>query len=329
MKKSVNIMKRKFIKKFLLMILSSFVFTGCTSSGKDDFITGSTSPESEVNQILEADDFFISEITDVLTKNEDPMPRELNNGLSLLPGLIFDPTLPVAKYPAVWWRQRTGTVSVNKDYQFDSSGDTATCTVTIIRSVTGILHVDTSLANSLNPGNKNFADTITFKFYLEKAPNSGWQLKKISPRQMKLTDNSQQKVSIEWIKVIKGGITVLEITSSGQMLTIDDLPFFKNTDKVTVQVKVANTSPRYNPSCLVFLHRFIGASQINRLRMHDDGKNGGDEIAYDDIFTGTWYVKGPYRQLAVIDVLDSKCLQNQTEDDYNSIAWGVPYRIIH
>lgn len=338
-------MKLIFFKKFLILAFFSLIFAGCSlfDKAKEDSSptsstttggatsggggAGTTSQKSEVDQILEADDFFKSEITDALSENEDPMPRDLNSGLNSLPGLIFDSTLPNAKYPAVWWRQRTGTAGVNKDYQFDSSGDTATCTVTVTRSVTGILHVDTSLVDGLNPGKKNFADTISFKFYLEKAPNSGWQLKKISPRQMKLTNSSKQKAGIEWIKVIKEGVIMLEVISPDQMVAIDNLPIFNNGDRVTVKAKVINISPSYNPSCLVFLHRFIGAAQVNRLRMYDDGSNGGDETRHDDIFTGTWYVKGPYRQHAVIDVLDSKCLQNQAEDDYNSNAWGIPYRI--
>ncbi len=149
---------------------------------------------------------------------------------------------------------------------------------------------------------------------------------KISPREMKLTDTSKQKVFIDRLRVIRvsSGETVFDINTPDQLLAREDLPVFSKGEKVKVMVTVRNIDPTYYPECYVYLHRFIWALQIARLRMFDDGTRG-DEVANDGVFTNTWTIWGPLRQHAAVDVLDSKCLQNETEDDYNSNAWGVPY----
>jgi hypothetical protein len=34
---------------------------------------------------------------------------------------------------------------------------------------------------------------------------------------------------------------------------------------------------------------------------------------------------GPGRHHLVVDVINSRTLQNETDDDHNATAWGVPY----
>ena len=38
-----------------------------------------------------------------------------------------------------------------------------------------------------------------------------------------------------------------------------------------------------------------------------------------------WTVASFRRHHIAVDVLDSRCLQNETDDDYNSTTWAVPY----
>ena len=61
--------------------------------------------------------------------------------------------------------------------------------------------------------------------------------------------------------------------------------------------------------------------------MFDDGTHG-DEVAGDGKYTNTWTIGSNARiyRHAAVDVLDAGCMQNEDEDDYNSVAWRIPYK---
>ncbi|MEW6088500.1 MAG: choice-of-anchor X domain-containing protein [bacterium] len=337
-------MKNKAVSIFLTVFVFSVFFTGCNMFGKDDENnptsstttgggttttgTASTSDQSDVEEALANDDLFTQEMSDMLDEDESMMElSSKDDGFKLSPLSLIDTTLPRAEYHQRWRRQRTGLSNISKTLEFGKSGDTSYCNITVARNITGLFWVDTTRDGIKNPGHKPFADTITHKWYFEKYPGRGWHLAKISPREIKLTDTSKQKVFIDKIQVVSNGQTVIEITSPGQMILRDSLPLFTSGQEVKVMATVRNTSPSYYPETFVFLHHFSAFGIHKRLKMVDDGTNG-DDIANDGIWTGTWRVWGNLRHYAVIDVLDSKCLQNQTDDDYNSNAWGLPYRVI-
>jgi hypothetical protein len=58
--------------------------------------------------------------------------------------------------------------------------------------------------------------------------------------------------------------------------------------------------------------------------MYDDGTHG-DATPGDGTFTATWTVRDRGRHHIAVDVLNSRCLQNETDDDYNSTTWGIPF----
>lgn len=334
-------MERKFLNVVLVVFLLSVISAGCNLFGSDDSpatsATGDTtyivaaSDQSEIEQELLNDEFFAEEMSDMLNEDEtvmDATEMPLVAGcLDSYPSLV-DTTLPTAEYHQRWRRERTGLTSVSRSLEYGRSGDTSCCTVTVNRNITGMLWVDTTRDGVKNPGSKPLADTISHQWYFEKSPGRRWHVVKMSPREVKLTDASKQKVYIDKIemKMEKSGQIVFSVTPPIQMIAKADLPGFNRGDIVKVMATVRNISPVYNPSCLVFLHHFNAYGKTDRIKLFDDGTNG-DACANDNIFTNTFYIRGPLVQHAVIDVLDSKCLQNQTEDDYNSNALGLPYKV--
>jgi hypothetical protein len=58
--------------------------------------------------------------------------------------------------------------------------------------------------------------------------------------------------------------------------------------------------------------------------MYDDGTHG-DVTPGDGTSTATWTFRNQGRNHIAVDVLNSRCLQNETDDDYNSTTWGIPF----
>lgn len=309
---------------FCTLLFLSMIFISCsknnpTSSNTDTTSTGTTlTNQAAVEQLLSSNEFLKQEISDMV--DESNMPAESSHMLS---SSLIDSTAlsATAVYPAGWKRSRVSLADVNKNFTFETTGDTVICTATTSRSITGLLYVDTSHDGIINPGHKPLADTISRKMYFEKAPGSVWKLAKFSPHVTKTTDPSRQKVSIQSIEVIQNGTSVLTVTQPDQMITVGTLPVFNPGDQVTVKVTAVNSSPSYNPGCFVFLHHLWNGAQVSRERI---------PLTPDGTFIRTWTIRAGAvlaSQFAVIDVLDSKCLQDQTEDDYNCNAWGLPYKV--
>ncbi|MFH1287471.1 MAG: choice-of-anchor X domain-containing protein [bacterium] len=335
-------MKQKFFNAMLAVFLLSVISAGCSLFGKDDSsnpttsttITGTAtaSDQNDIEQALLNDDLFTQEMSDMLDEDEDAMGNMVSAnylGFQLSPSLI-DTTLPYAIFHQRWRRQRTGLAGINRNFEFGKNGDTSYCNVSITRNITGLLWVDTTRDAIRNPGNKSFADTISHKWYLEKYPGRGWHVVKMSPREIKLTDTSKQKVYIDKVEIEKSGQIVSSVTSPTQTFLKNDAYHFDCGDSVKIMVSVRNIGSSYNPGCFVFLHHLNVYGKVSRIPLFDDGTYG-DLVANDNIFTNTFtfYTHDSLHQYVIIDVLDSKCLQNQTEDDYNSNAWGLPYRVIH
>jgi hypothetical protein len=100
-----------------------------------------------------------------------------------------------------------------------------------------------------------------------------------------------------------------------------------------VEAKVTNTDTGFDPPTFVFLHvptsdaLCPGPRERRRLRMFDNGMNG-DAVAGDGTFTAIWNVRDVGLHYAAVDVINARTLQNETEDDYNSTTWGIPYASI-
>ncbi len=217
---------------------------------------------------------------------------------------------------------------LSRDVNITIAGDTASVKVT--DKISGNLYIDNTTDNIINPWHKPFNDTITRHAEFVKVLGH-WNLTKISPVDVDLTDTTQQTVEILNVKASVGSNIVWEATSSSTLYDAPaGLPTFKPNDVVLVEAQISNstTSTLCSPTTYVFLHR-PGLCLFGRCRdvMYDDGTNG-DVIANDGIFSRTYTIGSHIGyHFAAVDVIDAETFMYQATN-YNSTAWGMPYRVV-
>lgn len=219
---------------------------------------------------------------------------------------------------------------LGRDINVTIVGDTASVKVT--DKVSGNIYVDNTPDTILNPWHKPFNDTITRYAEFVKVLPGHWNLTKISPVDVDLTDSTKQTVEIQKVTASVNGATVWEAASSSTLYAVPNgLPTFKPNDVVLVEAQVSNSkaTSACNPPTYVFLHRPGLLCPFGRCRdiMFDDGTNG-DKAAGDGVFSRTYSIGHHIGyHFAAVDVIDAETYMNDTTD-YNSTAWGMPYRVV-
>ncbi len=195
-----------------------------------------------------------------------------------------------------------------------------------------------------NPGRKPLRDQMTRyalfrKVWLheENAPADsvfGWRLVALSPSEFTMIDPARQTVDISSV-TLTGARAHVTITDPSALLSLgrtdELLPLFRVGEEVKMEARVSNTDTGFDPATYVFLHvpiangPFATPWQRARIRMHDDGTHG-DAAAGDGVYTAMWSVANVGRHHIAVDAINSRTLQNETDDDYNSTMWGIPYR---
>ncbi len=308
----------------ITLLVGIFLITGlvssCSKSTKSS-VTSSVSDKSQIQELIDADPDLFS---------VDPTEDE---DVSYSPTLISTPFMAKqlteaqeATLPVGWGRRRLGVTE--KDIDIHIEGNTAY--VTITKRVEGTLYVDRTDDHIRNPGSKPIDDRVTKKAYFEKVFGH-WQLLELSCVDIELTEQSKQTVSITSVEAIgtnSQGAVTYTITSPSELMNIStELPTFLKGTEVKVIATVENSNQEWTPPVFVFLHYGKPFQNHKREQMFDDGTHG-DEVAGDGKYTNTWTIGSNasiYRHAAV-DVLDAGCLQNEDEDDYNSVAWRIPYK---
>lgn len=273
----------------------------------------------EIKKLIEQSAYFNAFLTGT-TKRYGSAYSEGNS-----PGSM-SPSSPMAAdgeavLPAGWGRRletdpvRTSTVIV--------VGDTAT--VSTVIDIDATLYVDTSFDGRKNPGAKPIEDTI-YRYSTWQREDGKWHLTEISPADVRLSDPARQTVFVTEVKVSVNDTLVMDITDPADKRDVEtEIVRVTNGDVVKVEASVTNSSASgLDPLTYVYCHpnRPVGGRDL----MYDDGVNGGDAIAADGVWTYTYTVNlEDGCHFAAVDALDSLCLQNETEDDYNSAAWGMPY----
>jgi hypothetical protein len=194
-----------------------------------------------------------------------------------------------------------------------------------------------------NPGKKPLRDQKTryalFKkvwFHGDSASDDstfGWRLVAVSPIEFTMIDPARQTVTIH-SATLTGEHTHVTITDPATLLSLGAtaglLPIFREGETVKVEAAVTNTDHGYAPPTFVYLHAPISDHQLSgphewiRIFMYDDGTHG-DVTAGDGTYTAEWTVRNNGPHHIAVDVLNSRCLQNETNDDYNSTTWAVPF----
>lgn len=172
---------------------------------------------------------------------------------------------------------------------------------------------------------------------IDKISPSGkrWKLVSISPVQIQLQDEEKRTISILEVKAAVDSETRLLLNDATKMFAVpSELSHFSPEEEVVLTAKIENLNDdETEGDSLVYLHHSqrlrrpgMGNHKCRRHLLYDDGVNGGDEIAGDNIFTGTFIIPditGYHR--AAIDVLDAEMFEDETTQNYNSMAWAMPY----
>ncbi len=305
---------------FLVVVLLLFLMTACgggTSTTSSDASNSSVDDNSAItSEINNNSKLFGTNLTDT---DGSSTAQSLQSDVAAFADSAFC-------QPGIWWRgnlRRT-----NRDVAISINGDIASVKVT--DKITGELFVDNRTDNIINPWSKPFNDTITR--YAEFVKVLGqWNLTKISPVDVDLTDTTQQTVEIQKVTASVSNQIVWEATSSSTLYDVPaGLPTFKPDDIALVEAQISNstTSTLCSPATNVFLHR-PGPCLFGRCRdiMYDDGTNG-DVIANDGIFSRTYTIGDSLGyHFAAVDVIDAVTFMDQATN-YNSTAWGMPYRVV-
>ncbi len=311
-------------KAVLLALLIGWVASIALLSGCNRKTDSVTSNESSTQAELEN---IINQNPDIFTTDQEETEETAaySSAVSLSGSQYvssFYADASSATLPVAWFRRKTG--SPSRSITISQEGNFAT--VSITANWNGKLYIDCSSDQRHNPGSKPIADTGIKKAYFEKVFGL-WTLRKISCVDHNLTEISKQTVDIIQVEA-KTTAQTYTITDPGNLMDLStELPMFAVGTQVTVIATVTNSSLEWTPPVFVYLHHGMVWGHRRQL-MYDDGTNG-DEVAGDGKYTGVYTIGSAdqiYRS-AVIDVLDSGCLQNETADDYNSTAWRIPYKV--
>ena len=310
--------------KKLAAIMIALLIAGCgnsptTSGGSDD---------SDIADLLNgeyADLFEIAYVDDDgAVYGNDPVGDDGVSSGGSSRFVVQDGDDPLgAVLPVAWGRRPT--CRPVRDIFIHIEGDSI-AEVKVEADLSGRLYVDTTDDGFKNPGVKPIADQAErYSMFRRSMEDGRWYLTQITPLEIRLTDSARQTVFIENIAAYVDGDVVWEVSDPSLAFEFpDEIPRFEQGTEVVVEATVGNTNDTYDPASFLFLH-----TPYTRRRMFDDGESENDRVAGDDIFTGTYTIgTEPGFKHSGVDILDSACLQNEMEDDYNSTAWCMPYEVL-
>jgi len=321
----------------VLPVFSILYLEGCSTNGTTKpTLTEQSADKASIEGLIAADPQFAISFDDGGDAPAD--------GAASLNSAQTPQTDSTAVIPPHWgrWRVPPNHPPV-RTVTFLTPPDSNKALVKVNVKFDGWFLVDLTDDGILNPGKKPLRDQKTRYALFRKIwfhPDStsddsifGWRLIAVSPIEFTMIDPSRQTVALHSV-TLTGEQTHVTITDPATLLSLHRgtglLPLFREGETVKVEAAVTNTDHGYAPPTFVFLHAplaehaFPGARDWIRILMYDDGTHG-DVTAGDGTFTAAWVVPRFWLHHIAVDVLNSRCLQNETNDDYNSTTWAVPY----
>lgn len=308
---------------FAAVVLFMSLLTACgggTSSSDTSNISNILSDSDSIKQEVNSSELFGVNLTD--TEDTAAVAASTESAQTSINAAEGG-----ACSPGIWFRGDFK--HLNRDVNITIVGDTASVKVT--DKISGSLYVDNNNDIIFNPWSKPFNDTITRYAEFVRVLPGHWNLTKISPVDVDLTDTAKQTVEIQKVTASVSNQVVWEAASSSALYAVPNgLPTFKPDDVVLVEAQISNStiSTLCSPLSYVFLHR-PGPCLFGRCRdvMYDDGTNG-DVTPNDNIFSRKYTIGSHIGyHFAAVDVIDAETFMNDTTD-YNSTAWGMPYRVV-
>jgi len=188
-------------------------------------------------------------------------------------------------------------------------------------------NIDLSDDGVINPAQKPISDQRTRRLIVERTgsqsdPYGGWELTHITPAQFSLDSGLEQEVYVSSMAVYSGDQLLWECSDPETFYSVEDgLPVLEPGTSVRLEAQVLHTAPLYEPACFVFAH---GPCPVWPRHWMNDSGLWGDRVAGDGIYSYEWYVEASSDHWFVaVDVIDAETMNDETQDDYDSGAWGI------
>ena len=223
-----------------------------------------------------------------------------------------------------WGRRFLAPTERNREVNV--SGDTATVTWSV-RFADGQFLLDRTRDEQVNPTTKPMDVTSTTTATLvrraeQDSAGRRWALIALSPARLVNTATDRRTVAITQVVVRVNGEVVKTINDVNRREDLAGLVDLSIGDEVSVTASVTNTTANGNtPETFVFLHLYhasLSARGWARIPMEDNG---------DGTWTRSWIARHDGHQRQMVDAIDSQTFSTDTDDDYRSEVWGVPYQI--
>ncbi len=229
--------------------------------------------------------------------------------------------------PEFWWRSLTGLGQLWVTFEGDPA--VGVCTLTVERPFLAVLNIDVVHDGQLLAGTKTIADGRVRRVVVERTgessdPYGGWVVASITPAEFYCGPAETQEVFVTAMRLYRDGDLLLSLDDPDTFLDVAaDLPDLAEGDFLRLEVEAIHQNPTHVPEFFVYAHGPLPTWP--RHIMYDDGQFG-DLEAGDGIYTYEWYAEATneHRVIAA-DVIDADTMADQTEQDYDSGAWTVPY----
>ncbi len=229
--------------------------------------------------------------------------------------------------PEGWFRQKTAESEPELTLWNDPAA--GVCTLTVQRTLEGVLNIDVVHDGQWEPGQKTIDDIRTRHIIVERTgeeadPHGGWTLRAISVGEHCLSQEAaaDQEVFVSAFRIYVEGELAWQADDPWAFYDVEGgLPQVEESDLLRVEAEFLHENPLYDPPLLAFVH---GPCPVwPRHPLNDEGLYG-DRNAGDGTYSYEWYAEDVRdRSFVAVDVLDAETMNDQTEDDYDSSAWGI------
>jgi hypothetical protein len=231
--------------------------------------------------------------------------------------------------PEGWYRQLTGLGQL--DLVFENDPATGICTVTVQRPLLADMYIDVVWDGEWTPGTKTINAMRIRRAVLEKVedsslPYGGWTLAAITPAEFANSSGSTaaQEVYITGMSLYSGDSLLWACASPDSFYDVEtSLPTIEMGSMYRLEVEVTHDNPVEMPPYFVYGHGPMPDWQ--RHLLYDDGTMG-DLVAGDGVYSYEWYAEDTIDpRVIAADVIDADVMADQTEQDYDSGAWTIPF----
>ena len=215
-----------------------------------------------------------------------------------------------------WYREIT---HLHRDVEIHIESGLADVEVRTERA--GRLHLDVDGDGVF--GLKTIQSTARRYLTFKKMGPWHWALIELSPVEVLSSGPVDRTVQVEQVTVSVDGEIRWEVSDPETRLPFPaGLPIFSPGEEIIVTAKIRNEdTDGAERESVVYLHQ-----DGRRKPMVDDGLSGGDQTAWDGVFTRTERI-GPVLGFhhSAVDALDAGVFSDETTENYNAAAWGMPY----